>query len=267
MANHGWAEAPAIPLRVRLGVVLRSAWLQASLNYEGMQNLGCLFCLVPVALWLKLDRQEWRAFVRRHLGLFNSNPFISPLGLGALARLEADHHRGARPLAEDTIERFSARLSAPLGAVGDSLFWAAVRPQMVLLGSLVALLAGGWGLAVLLVGFAAWQWTYRWLTFSWGWTLGTQVGVMLRDWRLRRPAQIAGLIAATCAGALVVVLFLRGYARVTGTAPDWRSSAVFIVAAIGAGVLGYGRRHATWALLGGMGLGIVASIVLLLLGR
>ena len=253
------ADAPPIPRSVQAQVVVRSAWIQSSLNYQGMQNLGRLFCLVPVARWLKLEKSEWPGFVRRHLGLFNSNPFISPLGLGALARLEADHKRGAQPLAGSMIERFSERLSTPLGAVGDELFWAAVRPQMVLLGCLVALTAGMWGPITLVVGFTAWQALYRWKTFTWGWVSGSQVASVLRDRRLRLPAQRAGLVAAACAGSLGVLLFLRHQGQIAG-GHSWWSGAAFLVAAVSAGIWVHAQRPPTWALIGGLGWGLLASV-------
>lgn len=252
---------PQIPRSVQARLVIRSAWVQASLNYVGMQNLGRLFCLVPVARWLKLEPSEWVDFVRRHLTTFNSNPFISPLGLGALARMEADHKRGIARLPEGMIERFGERLSTPLGAVGDELFWAAVRPQMVLLGTLVALLAGVWGPAVFLVGFAVWQAIYRWKTFSWGWAAGQQVASILRDRRLRVPARRAGLVAAACAGAVAVVLFAGRTGQVVGAPATWLSALVFVAAAVSAAIWIRRQRAETWALVGGVALGLAASAV------
>lgn len=256
---HRTSDTPPIPRAVQAKVVIRSAWVQASLNYAGMQNLGRLFCLVPVARWLKLERSEWPDFIRRHLGMFNGNPFISPLGIGALARMEADHKLGRAPLREGVIERFSERLSTPLGAVGDELFWAAVRPQMVLLGVLIALLSGVWGPIVFLLGFTVWQAIYRWKTFSWGWASGQQVASVLRDRRMRAPAHWAGLVAAMCAGGALVLLWMR-VKHGAGTVPSWLLGLVFVLATTGGAVCVHRRRSATWALVGGVAWGLLACV-------
>lgn len=254
------ADLLPIPWSVQAQMVIRSAWVQASLNYVGMQNLGRLFCLVPVARWLRLDRTEWSDFIGRHLGTFNSNPFISPLGIGALARMEADHKLSKRLLREGVIERFSDLLSTPLGAVGDELFWAAVRPQMVLLGSLVALMTGLWGPILFLGGFTAWQAFYRWKTFTWGWMSGQQVASVLRDRRLRVPAQWAGLVAAACAGWVALILFFQQAGRITNAVSSWLPGIVFVAAAGTAVVWIRRQRPATWTLVGGIGWGLLAGI-------
>jgi len=226
-----------------------------------MQNLGRLFCLVPVARWLRLDRSEWRDFVGRHLALFNSNPFISPLGIGALARLEADHKQGRRALREGVIERFSERLSTGLGAAGDELFWAAVRPQTVLLGCLVVLLWGAWGIVVFLAGFGLWQGIYRWTTFTWGWRAGSEVASVLRERAMRVPARWAGYAAAVCAGGLTAFLAMQQMGQADQGLGRWLPGLVFAVSALGAGLWAYRQRRVTWALVGGILCGLLASAI------
>ncbi len=253
-----------IPVGVRLGIVIRSAWVQATLNNRNMQGLGALFCLSPLARWLKLDREAWSRFVGRHSGTFNSNPFISPLGIGAIARVEADYMRGSGDgsAGDDEIGSFSAKLSTPLGAVGDVLFWASIRPQMVLLGLACCLIAGPWwGAAVLVAGFSAWQWSFRWLTFGWGWDLGTRVAAMLRDERMRRPGGIAAKVAAFLAGGIALGLMPWGYESLTGRTLTDLSVVVFVVAAIIGGVVAHSRRAETLALVGGLTCGTVAGFV------
>jgi mannose PTS system EIID component len=259
-----------IPTGVRFQCVLRSLWLQASLNNSTMQGLGALFCLVPVARWLGLDGADWHRFVTRHQGTFNSNPFIATLGLGALARMEADQAGGDRIFGEvksaqefdELLPHFRERVSTPLGAVGDSLFWAAVRPQMVLLGAIAALMTGAVGALVLVVGFAIWQFTFRWRSFGWGWALGHRVSDALKDDRLRRPARIAATASAVLAGVLVAVLIPWGIEAVSGWSPDGLGIVAFAASGAMGATIAYRRRASTWALACGLVLGVVAGVAM-----
>ncbi len=231
-------------------MVLRSFWLQSSLSYEGMQNLGRLFCLVPLAKWLGLSGQAWRGFVARHLSYFNSNPYISPLGLGALARIEADAASSGGP-SDGTIERFSMRLSAPLGAVGDALFWATIRPQVVLTGVLAAFVVGPAGAGVTVLLWLVWVGAYRWLSFGWGWRAGQGVAGTLNSERFRRPGRVAGQVAAFVAGAIAVTLLLG--ALLGGLDEGTGRAVMHLVAFTGTAgstaVLMARRQRAVWAVL------------------
>ncbi len=237
-------------------VVLRAFWIQASLNYQSMQGLGRLVCLLPVMRWLGMPRKESASFVRRHSGLFNSNPFVATLGLGALARLEFDRNANPESVPDGMIERFSERVSTPLGSVGDELFWVTLRPHAVLLGSLGALLTGAWGACFLLVVFGVWQGYYRWNSFAWGWTSGARIASVLQSERIRKPAKYAGWIASGCAGAAAALLLVNSPA---GALAARTQLVAFAGAFAGACVALSHRKPATWALLVAIGWAVVVS--------
>ncbi len=82
-------------------VYLRSLALQASWNDERMQNLGLLVALAP---WLRrqdLEVASRRRFCQRHLGVFNTNPYLANLVIGGLLRLEAEDSREGRTPDDD----------------------------------------------------------------------------------------------------------------------------------------------------------------------
>jgi len=245
-----------VPLWVRMEVVLRAFWIQASLNYQSMQGLGRLVCLLPVMRWLSLPGKEFASFVRRHSGLFNSNPFVATLGLGALARLEFDRNANPESVPDGMIERFSERVSTPLGSVGDELFWVTLRPHAVLVGSVGALLTGAWGACLLLVVFGVWQGYYRWNSFTWGWAAGARIAAVLQSERFRRPAKYAGWIASGCAGAAVALLLVNSPA---GALTAKAQVVAFGGAFAGACAALSQRKPATWALLAAVGWAIVVS--------
>jgi len=245
---------------------MRSGWIQATLHEGGMQNLGRLFVLVPVAKWLGLNRDGWNAFAQRHLSFFNSNPFVSPLGLGALARIEYDARTNEAATPDDMIGRFSTRLSTPLGAVGDELFWAAIRPQMSLLAVLVALFAGIWGAVVFVVGFSVYQYTIRWSLFRRGWELGTRVAEVLRDTKTKRLARYTGIAAAACAGAVFVALVVQMQTLV-GDIVNATAVLVLCASAVTGFFVVRGRKSAAYALAVGLAWVGVVSIGVEVLSR
>ncbi len=223
------------PASVVARVIARSMFLQASLNNGGMQNIGRLFVMVPIARWLGFTGEQWREFSVRHVSLFNGNPFVATLGFGALARIEADAvERNTQP-SEDTIERFCLRLSGPLGSVGDELFWTSVRPQAAILGVLVALLVSPLlGAAAFLMCFSAWQIWSRYRGFQWGWELGLRVGEAFRDERFRKPARIAKISASFLSGAAVVAVAHVIAKSIAGSGEFAAAGVTFCLALLGA---------------------------------
>ncbi len=148
--TRGAAREGAASRRAPLiAILFRALAVQGSWNYETLGGTGFAFVILP-ALRRIHDGDEGAVeeALRRHEGPFNSHPYLAPLALGAVIRMEED--------AEDpaVIDRFKAALRGSLGTLGDQLVWAGWRP-VCLLGALVLLLLGvsWWGtlLAFLMV--------------------------------------------------------------------------------------------------------------------
>lgn len=107
----------------RLNLFIRSLSIQASWNFPRMQGLGFFFSLLP---WLrKAAGSGFREACYRHLGYFNTNPYMSPYILGVVARLE-EEGKG-----EESV-RARNNLMGPLGAMGDGFYWATLLPVVIL---------------------------------------------------------------------------------------------------------------------------------------
>lgn len=118
-----------------LSMFFRSFFIQAVWNYQSMLSIGFCFALVPVAKKLFKDPEKQREFYKRHLNFFNAHPYFSSFALGAIARVEedlvldgnADYRR---------VDRLKNALIGPLGAIGDQLVWATLKPASILVGLL-----------------------------------------------------------------------------------------------------------------------------------
>ena len=106
-----------------------------------MQNLGFAFSVLPGLRRLYPDRTEREMAVRRHLEFYNSHPYMASFVLGAIIKMEERHSQGENIQVDDILV-FKKALVGPMGALGDSFFWASWRPVM---GALAAALAlTGW---------------------------------------------------------------------------------------------------------------------------
>ena len=133
-----------------LHIYLRSFLLQASWNFEKLQNLGFFYLILPGLRCIYGD--EIPAEVRhRHGAYFNTHPYFAPLVAGTILRLEARSHAG-EDLAVDA-ETYKNMVMAPFAAMGDALFWGGIRPLAALVGLMIASQGSLWAPVVFLTLF------------------------------------------------------------------------------------------------------------------
>jgi PTS system mannose-specific IID component len=108
-----------------LRVFWRSFFFQAATNYERMQNLGFAYCMVP-ALEDLYEGEALKAAMCRHLEFFNSHPYMADALLGAAVKLEEGIANGENPAAR--VCAFKTSMMGPMAAIGDSFFWASLKP-------------------------------------------------------------------------------------------------------------------------------------------
>ena len=208
--------------------LLRSFSIQGSWNHRTMTGPGMAFALSPLLTRIHADDPAaLDAALERHASPFNAHPYLAPVAIGALARLE---HEGEDP---DTLLRFRSALRAPLGALGDETMWAGWRPFCASAAAIAFLLgfdavtaAAGFLVVYNLGHFALRLWGLRC-----GWKAGRGVGAALRRVPFRRLARVFVLASQVLIGALAAILV----ARVPGGAPSpW-----IVGVAVGAGLSGY----------------------------
>lgn len=223
-----------LPTRTRLAVLLRSFAVQGSWNYRTLIGGGFAFALMPVLRRVfGEDRRRLDAAVRRHCTLFNSHPYVAPVALGAVARLEAE---GADPA---LVDRFKTALRGALGSLGDRLIWAAWRPACVLFG-LAAWLAGApaWTAVVaFLVVYNAGHFALRAWAFRIGLRDGLRVAGRLRDARIGGAQRVLGAAGAFLVGFVVPLAASGRFAD--AAAPPWVAVAGLAAAGVG---IALGRR-------------------------
>jgi PTS system mannose-specific IID component len=133
-----------------LHMYLRSFLLQASWNFEKLQNLGFFYLMRP-GLRAIYGEEIPAAVCQRHADYFNTHPYFAPLVAGTILRLEGRQLAGE--VQEVDAETYKNMVMAPFAAMGDALFWGGVRPLAALVGLLVASQGSLWAPVVFLVLF------------------------------------------------------------------------------------------------------------------
>lgn len=237
MARAGCGVSPGNPARAGARVrprrrdfvraILRSFSIQGSWNDRTMTGPGLAHALAPLLARIHADDPgAFRQAIQRHSRAFNAHPYLAPVAIGALARLEFDGDDA------DTLSRFRSALRAPLGALGDGIAWAGWRPFCVsaaaigfVLG-LDPLFAAGAFLVVYNAGHLALRiWGLRC-----GWRSGRSVASALKRAPLRRIERALAPANQVLIGVLAALLV----GQLPGTGPAvWRDGGAVIAALMG----------------------------------
>ncbi len=198
------AEPVAAPRGLLARVAAGVLCLQASFNVQRRQGLGVAAALSPAARFWS-GEEERRAFYRRHLENFNTNPAMAGPILGAVVRLEERAASGdAKALAR--VPRLKRALEGPFAAAGDAVLWSGTRPAAGHLGSAIALLAGGWGAVAFLILYNAAHLGLRLGGVFWGYRRGEDVHRLLVSPRFRTAVAAVPTVVLAGAGLLGAVL-------------------------------------------------------------
>lgn len=246
------SEARRIRFGDLLGVFWRSFFLQASWSFDRLQSLGFAFAMLPVLRRLYPERSAFEDRLNAHLEYFNTQPYLASFVLGAAARAEEERAAGGtlRPGAGE----IKGTLMAPLGALGDSFFWGALKPFAAAVA--VALLLGGawWAPLLFLVLYNIVHVGVRaGLVFE-GYRTGGDVVALLNRYHFTRMARLFKVLSLAAIGCII------------GTVPAWGpefrpyvpADGLALAAAALAAVLGMTALLRTWVSPVRMMLGLAA---------
>lgn len=181
-------------------VFFRSFLIQASWSFERMQSLGFAYAMEPVLRKLYPDQEEYRSRVAVHLEYFNTQPYLASFILGAAAKLEEERASGRNRQAD--VSGMKGALMAPLGALGDSFFWGALKPLATVLAVAVLMTGGRWAPLLFLVLYNAWHLGLRAGVFLWGYrSAGDAVALMAR-YNFTRMARMFKAVALSVLGCI-----------------------------------------------------------------
>jgi mannose/fructose/N-acetylgalactosamine-specific phosphotransferase system component IID len=220
-----------------------SAWrtltLQASFNRVGMQRGGWWFALVP---WLRRRGAEGsREWFGRQRAVFNTNPYLAPVLLGARCRIEEDQ-------SPELADRIEITMQRTFGSLGDALGWRAFRPLWFLVTALAGFVLGPVAVLVAWLLFGGAIVTIHHLGLAWGYRNGLDVVDRLSQLPLHAIAAAGRKTSGVLAGAV-------GAGLVAMTIAADPSGPTLVLAGVAIGV-GYAvarlRRAPEWWLWAGL---------------
>ena len=213
--------------KVRRSVWLRQFALQACWNYEGMQNVGFAYSILPALRQLYAGRpDDMIRALKRHLEFFNTNPVLAGVILGAAVRLE--ERAAAGETDPRAIGTFKVGLMGSLGAIGDSYFWGALKPMASVVGAILALVNPVLGIVALLVLYNASHLAIRFRGFASGMAGEESAVRYLKEAGFAARTEDRKMVAAVMGGAFAGVIGSRMALMVGG---GLYAPAVFLVAA------------------------------------
>lgn len=194
-----------------------------------MQSLGFAWALEPVLRRRHQGPALCEAAVG-HLKFFNTNPILAAAILGAAIHEETN----AVDPGDEATRRVCNVLMGPYGALGDSFFWGALRPCVILLALLVAVTGHGWAPWLLVGLFGGLNLAARGLFFALGVTRGVGVAEVVQRCHLLPWADGLKAAAALLAGAFVVAAVPAPRWAALGIPPVLGWTALVGVALVGA---------------------------------
>jgi mannose/fructose/N-acetylgalactosamine-specific phosphotransferase system component IID len=173
-----------------------------------MQSIGFAYAIEPVLRRFYPDPAAYELRLRLHMEYFNTQPYLASYILGAVIRIEEDRVSGLT--ADGDVSGLKTALMAPLGALGDSFFWGALKPLAAVVA--VALLMTGywWAPLLFLVFYNVWHVGLRAGMLFWGYQSGGDAVALMTRYSLMKTAKRFKRIALTVLGGII------------GMVPDWR---------------------------------------------
>lgn len=188
----------------RVRVFLRAFLLQAGWNYDRMQHLGFAFALLPALRRIHAPGAALNAAVSRHLEYFNTHPYMAAALIGASIPLEVQVARGERR--PDEVTSFKNGIMGSYGAIGDSFFWAALKPLgAVAAVALILAGAGAFGPLAFVLGYDSVALTVRSYAFFKGAVMGPIVVARLARLDFMGATRRIKIAAAALAGLTVAL--------------------------------------------------------------
>lgn len=121
-------------------IFLRTFFLQSLWNFERLQNIGFLYILYPVIKSLYKDKEERKKVLLRHIGFFNTNPYMANIIIAMVINAENNIASGQEQNIKKP-EMIKSVLAGPVAAIGDSFFWGTWRPFVSFIAILLIILS------------------------------------------------------------------------------------------------------------------------------
>lgn len=186
----------------RLKVFWRSQFLQASWNFERMQNVGWAYAMIPALKKLYKTKEDRSLALKRHLEFFNTHPYLASPVLGVTLTLEEEKAAG-REIDNAAIQGVKIGMMGPLAGVGDPIFWGTLRPVLGAFAASLALSENWMGPIIFFVVWNIIRMAFLWYSQEFGYVQGGNIAQNLAGGLMQKLTQGASVLGMFIMGVLV----------------------------------------------------------------
>ncbi|MFZ7308036.1 PTS N-acetylgalactosamine transporter subunit IID [Avibacterium avium] len=190
----------------------RSLLLQASFNYERMQAAGWLYGISPALRKIHTNKADLSKAMKGHLGFFNTHPFLVTFVMGIVLAMERSKQE------VNAIQSTKIAVGAPLGGIGDALFWFTLLPICGGIGASLALQGSILGAIFFFVVFNIVHFGLRFGLAHYAYKMGVAAIPTIKA-NTKKVSHAASMIGMTVIGALVAT-YIRFQTTAEITAGD-----------------------------------------------
>lgn len=203
VAQGGAQAEKKLSEKTRRSVWWRSQFLQGSMNYERMQNMGWCFGIMPALRELYDEGSEgMKQALQRHLEFFNTQPFLASPIFGVTMTLEEKKASGAN-VDDAAINGVKIGMMGPLAGVGDPVFWGTLRPVLGAFGASLALSGSIGGAVIFFVAWNVIRLAFMWYTQELGYKQGENLTKDLSGGFMRKVTLGASILGMFIMGVLI----------------------------------------------------------------
>ncbi len=177
-------------------MVWRSMQLQAAFNYERMQSAGWLWAMLPGLQKIHTNKDDLAASMTHNMDFLNTHPFAVTFVMGMVLSMEQ------QKMDIQTIRSVRIPTAAPLGGIGDALFWYTLIPITAGMTANMAIDGNMMGpILYFIIAFGA-EMALRYGLMYWSYNLGTKAVSMMTA-HAKEFTHAASLLGVFVVGALI----------------------------------------------------------------
>lgn len=176
-------------------MIWRSCNLQICFNYERMQAIGWLWAMIPGLKKVHTNKTDLAMSMAQNLDFINTHPFIVTFVMGLVLSMEQNK------MDIQTIRAVRVSTAAPLGGIGDALFWFTLIP--IIAGMTCGMAIDGNMMGPILYFIVAFgiEMVLRYVLMYWSYNLGLDAVKMMTA-NAKEFTRAASILGVFVVGAL-----------------------------------------------------------------
>ena len=177
-------------------MVWRSCQLQAAFNYERMQSAGWLWAMLPGLEKIHTNKDDLAASMTHNMDFINTHPYLVTFVMGIVLSMEQ------QKMDIQTIRSVRISTAAPLGGIGDALFWFTLIPITAGMTANMAIDHNIMGpILYFIIAFGV-EMALRYGLLYWSYNLGTKAVSMMTA-NAKEFSRAASILGVFVIGALI----------------------------------------------------------------